>query len=81
MQTTSPRPKRKIKDALTCRREQPTGSNVSERICLTAEVREKIEQQSQEMLDRPTRKAQPHNDQQLVRFHAPGTFPLESSYA
>ena len=51
------------KEMLICRREQPTGSRISERICLTAEDWEKIEKQSQEMLDRSTRKAQQYEDQ------------------
>ncbi len=50
------------KEMLICRRERPTGSRISERICLTAEDWEKIEQRSQEMLDRSTRKAQQQND-------------------
>lgn len=45
-------------EELICRRERPTGSRISERICLTAKDWKKIEQQSQEMLDRATRKAQ-----------------------
>jgi hypothetical protein len=51
-------------EKLICRREQPTGSRISERVCLTADNWEKIEQQSQEMLDRATRKAQQYDDQQ-----------------
>jgi len=51
-------------ETLICRREQPTGSRIAERICLTAEDWKKIEQQSQEMLDRSTRKAQQYDDQQ-----------------
>jgi hypothetical protein len=50
------------RETLVCRREQPTGSRISERVCLTAEDWKKIEQRSQEMLDRSTRKAQQHND-------------------
>jgi hypothetical protein len=50
-------------ERLICRREQPTGSRISERICLTAEDWDKMEQQSQEMLDRATRKAQQYPDQ------------------
>ena len=50
-------------EQLICRREQPTGSRISERICLTAEDWDKIAQQSQEMLDRSTRKAQQYPDQ------------------
>jgi hypothetical protein len=50
-------------EQLICRREQPTGSRISERICLTAEDWDKMEQQSQEMLDRATRKAQQYPDQ------------------
>lgn len=50
-------------EQLICRREQPTGSRISERICLTAENWDKMEQQSQEMLDRATRKAQQYPDQ------------------
>jgi hypothetical protein len=50
-------------EQLICRREQPTGSRISERICLTAEDWYKIEQQSQEMLNRTTRKAQQYEDQ------------------
>ena len=53
----------KEEEQLVCRREQPTGSRISERICLTAEDWEKIAQQSQEMLDRTTRKAQQYEDQ------------------
>lgn len=49
-------------EQLICRREQPTGSRISERICLTAEDWDKMEQQSQEMLDRATRKAQQYPD-------------------
>ena len=45
-------------EQLICRRERPTGSRISERVCLTAADWKKIEQQSQEMLDRATRKAQ-----------------------
>lgn len=52
------------KETLICRREQPTGSRIAERICLTADDWKKIEQQSQEMLDRSTRKAQQYDDQQ-----------------
>ena len=52
------------KEQLICRREQPTGSRISERVCMTADDWEKVEQQSQEMLDRSTRKAQQYNDQQ-----------------
>ena len=51
------------KETLICRRERPTGSRISEKICLTAEDWEKIEQQSQEMLNRATRKAQQYEDQ------------------
>lgn len=51
-------------EKLICRREQPTGSRISERVCMTADDWEKIEQQSQEMLDRATRKAQQYPDQQ-----------------
>ena len=50
-------------EKMICRREQPTGSRISERICLTAEDWDKIEQQSQEMLNRTTRKAQQYEDQ------------------
>jgi hypothetical protein len=50
-------------EKLICRREQPTGSRISERICLTAADWDKIERQSQEMLDRTTRKAQQYEDQ------------------
>lgn len=50
-------------EKLICRRERPTGSRISERICLTAAEWKKIEQQSQEMLDRATRKAQQYGDQ------------------
>jgi hypothetical protein len=53
----------KEKERLICRREQPTGSRIAERICLTAEDWETIERQSQEMLDRTTRKAQQYEDQ------------------
>lgn len=52
------------KEQLICRREQPTGSRISERVCMTADDWEKVEQQSQEMLDRSTRKAQQYNDPQ-----------------
>ena len=51
-------------EELICRREQPTGSRISERVCLTAEDWDKIAEQSQEMLDRATRKAQQYDDQQ-----------------
>lgn len=51
------------KETLICRRERPTGSRISEKICLTAEDWEKIEQQSQDMLNRATRKAQQYEDQ------------------
>jgi hypothetical protein len=51
-------------EKLICRREQPTGSRISERVCMTADDWDKIEQQSQEMLDRATRKAQQYPDQQ-----------------
>jgi len=51
-------------EKLICRREQPTGSRISEKICLTATDWKKIEQQSQEMLDRATRKAQQYPDQE-----------------
>lgn len=51
------------KERLICRREKPTGSRISEKICLTAEDWERIEQQSQEMLNRTTRKAQQYEDQ------------------
>ena len=51
------------KETLICRRERPTGSRISERICLTAEDWDKIEQQSQDMLNRATRKAQQYEDQ------------------
>jgi len=51
-------------EKLICRREQPTGSRISERVCMTADDWDKIEQQSQEMLDRATRKAQQYGDQQ-----------------
>ena len=51
------------KETLICRRELPTGSRISERVCLTAEDWDKIEQQSQEMLNRATRKAQQYEDQ------------------
>ena len=51
------------KETLICRRERPTGSRISEKICLTAEDWEKIEQQSQDMLKRATRKAQQYEDQ------------------
>ena len=51
------------KETLICRRERPTGSRISEKICLTAEDWEQIEQQSQEMLNRATRKAQQYEDQ------------------
>lgn len=50
-------------ETLICRRERPTGSRISEKICLTAEDWDKIEQQSQNMLDRATRKAQQYEDQ------------------
>ena len=53
----------KEEERLICRREQPTGSRISEKICLSAEDWDKIEQQSQEMLDRATRKAQQYPDQ------------------
>ena len=51
-------------EQLICRREQPTGSRISEKICLTAEDWDKITQQSQDMLDRATRKAQQYEDPQ-----------------
>lgn len=51
------------KETLICKRERPTGSRISEKICLTAEDWEKIERQSREMLDRTTRKAQQYEDQ------------------
>jgi len=51
------------KETLICRRERPTGSRISEKICLTAEDWDKIEQQSQEMLNRAARKAQQYEDQ------------------
>ena len=50
-------------ETLICRRERPTGSRISEKICLTAEDWDKIEQQSQDMLNRATRKAQQYEDQ------------------
>ena len=50
-------------ETLICKRERPTGSRISEKICLTAEDWKKIERQSQEMLDRTTRKAQQYEDQ------------------
>ena len=50
-------------EKLICRREQPTGSRISERICMTATDWDKIERQSQEMLERSTRKAQQYEDQ------------------
>ena len=50
-------------EKLICRREQPTGSRISERVCMTAADWDKIERQSQEMLDRTTRKAQQYEDQ------------------
>ncbi|MGW8369509.1 MAG: hypothetical protein ACWGPN_12640 [Gammaproteobacteria bacterium] len=50
-------------EELICRREQPTGSRIAERVCMTAEDWEKIAEQSQEMLDRSTRKSQQYNDQ------------------
>jgi hypothetical protein len=50
-------------ETLICKRERPTGSRISEKICLTAEDWEKIERQSREMLDRTTRKAQQYEDQ------------------
>lgn len=50
-------------EELICRREQPTGSRISERVCMTAEDWEKVAEQSQEMLDRATRKAQQYEDQ------------------
>ena len=50
-------------ETLICRRERPTGSRISEKVCLTAADWKKIEQQSQEMLDRATRKAQQYGDQ------------------
>jgi hypothetical protein len=49
-------------ERLICRREQPTGSRISERVCMTAEDWDKIERQSREMLDRTTRKAQQYED-------------------
>ena len=51
------------KETLICRRERPTGSRISEKVCLTAEDWDKIEQQSQEMLNRATRRAQQYEDQ------------------
>ena len=53
----------KDEEQLICRRERPTGSRISEKVCLTAEDWDKIERQSQEMLDRATRKAQQYPDQ------------------
>lgn len=50
-------------EKLICRREQPTGSRITERVCMTAADWDRIEQQSQEMLDRTTRKAQQYEDQ------------------
>ena len=46
-----------------CKRAQPTGSRISERICLTAEEWDKVEEQSRQMLDRSTRKSQQYEDQ------------------
>ena len=49
-------------DELICRRARPTGSRISERICMTADDWEMTRQRSQEMLERTTRKAQQFED-------------------
>ena len=52
----------KKKDELICRRATPTGSRISEKICMTAEDWAMTRQRSQEMLERTTRKAQQFED-------------------